>query len=323
MRVLSLNFGDEGCASSQFRIHAYRDRLRAEGIELFAVPADGFVNWESVAKYDAVIVQKKLLSLGKVRRLRHRARRLIYDIDDAIWQPHGRAHHWVTRLRTTLRLRSIVRAAHLCLVANRELASHLGQWSNRVKVFGMALDETVWKPCTPSPGSGVTLGWSGAPGNLGYLESLEPALIEIQRRHPSTTVKVLCGKAPRFTQLKAEHVPWRQGEEAQVVRTFDIGLLPLPDNPFAAAKSPIKGLQYLASGIPSVATPLAATRELFGGETTARFARTNDEWVAQLDLLLSDSGMRERMGREANLCFLKNYSLSQQAKRLATYLQAT
>jgi hypothetical protein len=105
MRYLSLNFGDQNCASSFYRIHSYQRGLRSLGIELVCTEANHFSDWDSLKSFDGVIIQKKLFSLGKIQLIRARAKRLIFDIDDAIWLPHKAPHHWLTKFRTELRLK--------------------------------------------------------------------------------------------------------------------------------------------------------------------------------------------------------------------------
>ena len=316
MRYLSLNFGDEHCASAWFRIHAFRPALQALGMEVEAVAADTFTRWDELGDYDGVIVQKKLLSGARVRAVRRRARRLVFDIDDAIWQPQRRAHYWFTRLRTNFRLRRIVAAADLCLPANEVLAAHLRPWARQLTVFPMALDTATWRPRLRAEDATVRLGWSGAPGNLRYLEAIEPALLTVLAQQPQARLVVLCGERPRFTRLPFEHIPWQPGGEPTAVASFDVGLLPLESTPFAAGKSPIKGLQYLACGIPVVATPLAATRELFKGSDAARFATSPGEWAGELTALVADAALRRARGQAGRALFEARYELSRQASVL-------
>lgn len=323
MRVLSLNFGDASCASSQFRIHAYLDSLASLGIQIDTTPANSFTDWSKIGTYDAVIVQKKLFRLGQMRHLATHAKRLLYDIDDAIWEPHGKPHGWFTRLRTRSRIRAVARAADLCLAANGVIASYLAQWSTNARVFPMSLDEQLWQPAAAESIGPIRIGWSGAPGNLPYLEALEPALAQIQQRYPQVEWAVLCGRAPAFKTVRWTHIPWEPGCEPRIVPSFSIGLLPLPDNPFAAAKSPIKGLQYMACGVPTVATPLAATRELFVDDKAALFVTRHEDWIQALERLISDNTLRHRMGQQARHTFESRYALRSQAKKLADYLKGS
>src|SRR3954470_10722235 len=139
MRVLALTFGDEHQASSKYRVFQYIEPLARLGIELEPTPANSFKDWKRVGEYDVVLVQKKLFPSGKVRSLRRNARRLIYDVDDAIWHPHGKEHTFFTNLRNRWRLKAITRAADLCITANSVLADHLCELTERVTILPLAL----------------------------------------------------------------------------------------------------------------------------------------------------------------------------------------
>ena len=83
---------------------------------------------------------------------------------------------------------------------------------------------------------------------------------------------------------------------------FDIGLVPLNDIPFNHAKSNIKGLEYVASGIPYVASDLPEYRLLH--ETgVGTIARTADDWVAGITELLNHKHREKRAKREWEIAF--------------------
>lgn len=67
---------------------------------------------------------------------------------------------------------------------------------------------------------------------------------------------------------------------------FDIGLVPLNDIPFNHAKSNIKGLEYVASGIPFIASDLPEYRILHE-DGAGRIATTPEQWEGHLQELLN------------------------------------
>lgn len=324
MRVLCLTFGDHTQGSTYFRVHQYIAPLARLGINLEPVAARQFKDWDHLSAYDAVLLQKALLPLSKLRRLRRLARRLIYDVDDAIWHPHGRPHFFLTNLRRNFRLRAAARSADLCTTANEVLANHLRRWSSRVAVVPMSLDQQQWRThhasADPNP---IRIGWSGNPVNFRYLQVIEPALVEVQSKFPRAEFTIFSGTPLNFARLRTIHLPFVFGQEAEVIRTFDIGLLPLPDDAFAQGKSPIKGLQYIASGSAVVASPIGATREMFFEKGTAIWARSNAEWSEALATLILDPGLRQQTSQKARRLFETNYSTEQIAMRLAQLLRPT
>ena len=105
-----------------------------------------------------------------------------------------------------------------------------------------------------------------------------------------------------------------------MARGFDIGLLPLPNDDFAAGKSPIKGLQYMASGAATVVSPLGATQSMFSEGETALFARDTRDWSAALEKLL-DAGLRHELAHRARHTVEQHHALSTVAPRLADRLR--
>jgi glycosyltransferase involved in cell wall biosynthesis len=321
MRVLALTFGDEHQASSKYRVYQYIEPLRAFGIDLEPTPANTFNDWLRVPQYDAVVVQKKLFASAKVRRLRRATPRLIYDIDDAIWHPHGKEHTFFTNLRNTWRLKAIARAADLCVTANNVLADHLRRLTAKVIVLPLTLDGKRWQPKVESdPSPTVRIGWAGHPVNLPYLEAIEPALVHAQGENPNIEFAIFCGKPPAFRKLKYRHVPFQPDAEINAVRTFDVGILPLPPGPFAAGKSPIKGLQYMATAIPTILTPVGATRDMFQEGETALFASTIEDWQRAISRLVREPEKRARMGKRAREKFLETYELARTVPVFASAL---
>lgn len=298
MRLFALTFGDPDTASSHFRIHQYAPALARRGIEIEHAVARDFEDWERLEDYDLVLWQKTLLAGSKTRRIREHARALVYDADDRIWLRPGKGHHWLTRKRIEGRLRRIVRAADLCIAANEVIAAdQRAAGAERVERLPMSIDTSVWNAAGRRPPDGtVTVGWSGSPGNLAFLEPLAPVLERLRAKHPQVRFAVHCGQRPDLGGLEFEHHPFVPGREPDSVRTFDVGLLPLPDEPFVRGKSPIKTLQYLACGAAVVGQAVGATAEMLQHDRTGLAVAAGD-WDEPLDRLVRDGELRARLVR--------------------------
>lgn len=324
MKLLVLPFGDAACASTHYRVLQYLDMLKTDGIECEVLAPGTMPSPAVIAESDTVLVQKKLFPAHQIRTLRKHAKRLLFDIDDATWHPQARKHSWWTRWRTNRRLQSIVRAADLSLVANQYIATHLKALGGNVQVLPMALKAEDWPPSKGIDSTRIRLGWSGAPVNLRYLEALEPVLAPIMREHPEVELAVFCGKQPSFSSsLPYLHLPWRQGGEREAVQSFHIGLLPLPTDDFSQGKSPIKALQYMAAGIPTIATPQAGSLEIGQGSDSMVFAEKPHEWSEKLCQLIQDAALRGKMGASARAAFEERFSSTQTYSRWKSFLLGT
>lgn len=320
MHVLALIVGDPLVASTQFRFGQFVGSLAAIGITLDLAPAAELDQWPDLATYDLVIVQKRLMRVSRVKLVRKAAKKLIFDTDDATWEPHGRKHSLWTRLRTHARVKAIAGAADACTVPNEHLASHLRKFCSKVEWIPMALDDDLWFPAEERPAGPLRIGWAGAPPNLTYLTELSTALHEVQALRPGTEVVIYCGKQPEWKKpVEFTYHPFSPGTEADVVRTFDIGLLPLPDDAFAAGKSPIKALQYAACGVPCIASPIGATREIVKNGETGLTATTSDEWRDAILRLIDGTAERNSLGETARRMFLENHTRSAVQGRMITF----
>lgn len=311
MKILAFTFGDMTCASTFYRVGQYLQKLRRDGIQCDLVygSARNIPPAKLLSEYDVVLVQKKLFPVHIVNYLRSHAKRLIFDIDDSTWHPQGRRHSFFSRWRASRRLKCIVKVSDACLAPNMYIIDHLKCLGGHVHHVPMAISHLDWTPKQKANCSKVRLGWSGAPLNLHYLETLEPILFDIITQYTQAEIVILCGEPPSFkSKLPHTHIKWTPGCEANVVPDFDIGLLPLPFDRFSNGKSPIKALQYLAAGLPIIASPLAGTVEIAKKAPSILLAKSPEEWKHHLSVLISSSSVILEAGKLSRTHFEENYS---------------
>jgi len=317
MKWLALTFGGESCASTHYRVHQYVPLLKKMGIQFVCKPASQLAHFGSFIGFDGILLQKKLLGFARRRKIAHSGLPVVFDIDDATWHPLEANHHFLTRWRTAHRLRAILKLSQLALTANQFIASHLRKLHSRVEVLPMTLPLAAWKPVVRTNGP-VVLGWAGAPGNHFQLRTIESALKEVKRVMPEVVIRIFSGTRPEI-DVEMDFVPFDATRQTEVLHSFSIGLLPLPETSFNHGKSPIKALQYMAAGIPCVAAALSGTVELLGQDGGGFFAGDTASWSEKMLQLARDSDMRESMGRLARARYEAEYTTERTVKRLAHY----
>lgn len=320
MKLLALPIGNEDAASSWYRFYQFLPRLRAAGweVEILVGAADASRVTEEAARADIVLNQKNLLRGNLARTLRRCAKRVIFDLDDAIFTRPGKPYSWLTQLRVNARLRYQLRTADLVTVSSRYLADYAMKYAARVEVLPMAIDLDLWTERATPASETVTIGWSGAPHNLGYLEQLEPVLARLVAEYPQVRLAVFCGRAPRWS-LPVRHVPFAKGEEHRFVAQLDIGLLPLSEDAFTRGKSPIKALQYMACAVPVVGNVFGATAEILD-EASSIAVRSPEQWHAALAALIVDPQRRTALGRAGRLFVAAHHDARDACARLGAVL---
>jgi glycosyltransferase involved in cell wall biosynthesis len=73
-------------------------------------------------------------------------------------------------------------------------------------------------------------------------------------------------------------------------------------------KMAMKVIDYMAAGLPVVATPVGLPPALKDGEN-ALYASTEDEWLEKLTLLIENAGLREKLGRAARKAMEEQHEL--------------
>lgn len=293
MKIFALTNGDVSCASTLYRLLQFRPLMERDGVDFSYARAADFTDHDRLREADVVVIQKHLLPSDRVTEIRAHSRRLVYDIDDTIWHSPGtQPHGWMMRQRKLQELRSLAQCADLCIAANHVIAHDLADaGARRIRVLPMALDPAEWHR-RESADKRLVVGWTGSPGNLRYLRAILPDLIEAQARWPEIVFRIHSGQYPELPGLEFDYLPFVQAGEPLAVSQFDIGLLPLPEEPFARGKSPIKTLQYFSCGVAVAGVPVGATGEIMVDEVNSLFIDAGRDWLTALKMLIESAALR-------------------------------
>ncbi len=165
----------------------------------------------------------------------------------------------------------------------------------------------------------VTIGWVGRWSSSFYLESLVNVFERIYRNFAKVIFKFV-GAAPFDypSHLPIEFIPWRLETEIEDLIPFDIGIMPLADDIYAKGKCGFKLLQYMALGIPSIASPVGVNQEIITDGENGFLATSENEWFEKLSLLISNKKRRKMVGIAARETVEERYSLNNALPLLIT-----
>ncbi len=248
----------------------------------------------------AVVVQRQvdLAPWLALERAAAGGRRLVYDVDDAVWLS-GRqtGGHPASVLKGAARkVRWLAERAEHTIAGNEILAEHLATYSERVTVVPSLVDPASYAVRAHEQGETLTLGWIGSPTTAPYLAGIAPALARFAKQS-SRPVRLLVvgGSIAAIAGVGVEERAWSPRAEREALAEIDIGLMPLVDTPWTRGKCAYKALQYMAAGIPAVADDVGVSAATVGG---AGYAVSGAErWLEALHALAGDAGLRTRLGR--------------------------
>lgn len=281
---------------------------------------------------DVLFVQREAMIFGppvfEWLAARILKRPMVLDLDDATYVSYtsptygklGKALKWAGKTD------DLINWATLVTCGNRAIADYVESKGAISRIIPTVVDTEVFRPARRIQQSVPVLGWIGTHSTFPYLETIFPVLQELARTN-SFKVKIVGAgvKEVKIPGVEVESLEWRLERELEDFQSIDIGLYPIDSEIYAEnwalGKSGFKAIQYMALGIPYVASPVGAIRNL--GETgiTHLHATTKEEWHEALQRLLSNSRLREEMGAAGRHHCVENYSLSEQAKKLAEALR--
>jgi len=340
--------------SSRYRVYQYLPYLRANGINptvsRFIDSSDFFrrlyqpgavaykaayfigqslrrlLDLTRVRRFDAIFIQREALPVGPALFERIAAKLgspIIFDFDDAIYLPRSsKANRWVSWLKQPEKTAEIIRHSQQVIVGNRILQEYACQHSQRVTIIPSSVDmeRYTMRNSRQAAGAHVTIGWVGSGTNLDYLEALAPALRALQA---TDQVKVsIIGGTVDLPGVDATCRPWQLDREIADLHSFDIGIMPLTDDPWTRGKGGFKAIQYMGVGLPVVASPVGINTELITNGVSGFLATTPDDWQQALATLVGDATLRRQFGEAGRATVAAGYSTQVNAPKLLEVIRS-
>ena len=247
---------------------------------------------------------------------------IVYDFDDAFFHPYDDHQSPLVRRALGGKLEPLMRGAAAVCAGNEYLKDYADRAGAKAIVLPTVVDIEAYVPATARPARPLTIGWIGSPTTWAFVRPLLPLLAELCRDRGVAFTAVGAGAAAavdRFGGLT--FVPWTEASEIASVQAMDIGIMPLPDEPWARGKSGYKLVQYMACGLPVVASPVGVNASIVEDGVSGLLATDPGQWRTALSRLIDDADLRAAMGKAGRCRAVEAYSLQAHAPRLIEVLR--
>lgn len=249
---------------------------------------------------------------------------VVFDYDDAIFHNYDQHPRKLVRLIMGNKLQTTIAAAKLATCGNEYLAAYAHPLCSRVEVVPTVVDTTVYFPCLGAHSHQedmVRIGWIGTPSTWKeYMLGLMPALSEMFTE-VNATLFVMGAGSNHTKQHRVNFVNWSEPGEASFLQGLDIGIMPLTDTAWARGKCGYKLIQYMACGLPVVASPVGVNAQIVEHGVNGFLASTDAEWHSALKVLISNPDLRRRMGEAGRRKIEQHYSLKVWGPRVSKLLR--
>jgi glycosyltransferase involved in cell wall biosynthesis len=345
MRVLALTRYERLGSSSRVRFYQYYPYLQARGMDIVTAPFfnDEYVRalyrGQAVSKAEALRAYSKRLSVlikstsfdllwvekelfpwvpawmeGLLESINIP---YVVDYDDAVYHRYDQNRSSIVRGLLGRKIDRVMRHAALVVVGNEYLAERAGQaGARRIEYLPSVVDVSHYRKKTGSTGSPFRIGWVGSPVTAPYLDQIRDSLETFSQEMDVHLTLIGSGDIRPFPGISTTIQAWNEEMELSIGEMFDVGIMPLVDGPFERGKCGYKLVQYMAAGLPVIASPIGVNSQMVIPGTNGYLAGSPGEWLEAFRRLANDTELRLKMGKSGRRLAEQMYNLQGTAPRL-------
>ena len=273
--------------------------------------------------YDFVWVQYELfpyLPLEAIARFIDKP--ILYDCDDAIFHQYDQHPRAIVRTLLGNKLVPLLQQCKLAFCGNAYLEAYVRNYCGQTEIIPTTVDSHIFVPqAKTTKTSRPVLGWIGSPSTWNYCLPLIDLFSEFVAADSLEMLVIGAGhnaKNPKDFTFRE----WQEQCEVADIQQMDIGIMPMPDAPWARGKCGYKLIQYMACGLPVIASPVGVNRDIVEHGVNGFLASTKEQWRQAIELLTADGDLRQRMGQAGRAKIEKHYSIQVQGPRVAKLIHA-
>ena len=271
-----------------------------------------------VHKYDFVLVHREASPIGppifewivtKIWR-----KKLVFDFDDAIWMPAISEQNKIANsIKCFWKTKWICKWAYKVAAGNNYLANYASQFNANVTILPTSVDtqnryrtlvnQSILKPA---------IGWTGSHSTMKYLDLIIPVLKQLEKEK-EFDFYVISNKEPKFELQSLKFIKWTEEKEIEDLSKINIGLMPLESDRWSEGKCGFKIIQYLALGIPALATPVGVNKNIIDDHINGFLCHDQDSWYNSISLLLEQEHLRNQMAKKGREKIVRKFSIQANA----------
>lgn len=238
------------------------------------------------------------------------AKKVIYDIDDLVYlNDHRKQNQIMSFIRGRNKPILLMKRSNHVICCTPRLEEFVRQYNSEVTDISSTINTDLYIPRSKRLDKPLVIGWSGSHSTSRYLHLLDDVFLELAEKM-DFTLKVIGDPTFHLEGVNVKAIPWNAETEVEELQEIDIGVYPLPTNEeWVYGKSGLKALQYMALGIPTLATAIGANFRIIEHGVNGFLIRKKNEWSHYFFEIMNDENLYHQIRLQAREKVLKNYSL--------------
>jgi glycosyltransferase involved in cell wall biosynthesis len=277
-------------------------------------------------EFDIVFVHREALLLGSSyfeKRFRKSKAKMLYDFDDSIWLGDtSDANKKLRWLKYPGKIANIISFSDMVFAGNKYLANYASYYNSNVKIVPTTIDTDEYKRNISNKRNDdkICIGWTGSITTIKHFEFAVPVLKKLKEKYGvKLVIKVIGDKNYVNEELGIHGQAWNKENEIDELSSFNIGIMPLPNDEWSKGKCGLKGLQYMALEIPAIMSPVGVNSEIIKDGVNGFLATDENEWLKKISFLIEDERLRDTMGKEARKTIIDKYSKNSEKENYLKY----
>jgi glycosyltransferase involved in cell wall biosynthesis len=268
--------------------------------------------------FDIIFIQREAFMTGSAyfeKRFSRTKAKLVFDFDDSIWLlDTSHANKKWAWLKSEKKTGEIISVSDVVFAGNNYLAEYAKQFNPNVVVIPTTINTDQFKRKNPyTDNEKICIGWSGSHTTIKHFEQALPYLKILKNKYgDKICFKVMGDKAYINKDLNISGIPWSSETEVEILESFDIGIMPLPNDEWVKGKCGLKGLSYMSMEIPTIMSAVGVNTEIIRDGTNGYIADTNEEWITKLSQLIDSFELRKKLGIAGRKTVVEHYSFDSQ-----------
>jgi glycosyltransferase involved in cell wall biosynthesis len=245
---------------------------------------------------------------------------VIFDYDDAIFHQYDAHKNPLVRTLLGTKLAPLLRRADIAFCGNPYLRDYAASYGTRTEIVPTTVDVEAYQPRIDAAShTAPVVGWIGSPSTWNYCAEIAASLKSFVNAQ-TISVLVVGAHHAADTSLPFTYRHWSEAREIEDIREMDIGIMPIPDAPWARGKCGYKLIQYMACGLPVIASPVGVNCEIVQHGVNGFLASTPEEWRAAITQLVAQPELRKRMGEAGRQRVVEHYSIQHYGPKMAEWI---
>ncbi|MDR0789408.1 MAG: glycosyltransferase family 4 protein [Bacteroidales bacterium] len=278
-----------------------------------------------VRKYDKIFVEKELFPycpavVEKILALI--GIKYIVDYDDAIFHHYDMNSNWLIRFLLKEKINKVMKYSQVVIAGNNYLASKAKKTgAKRIEIMPTIIDLSRYSIKKIEEKKPVIIGWIGSQNTLTYLMTIKSALQQIMYEY-DVELHIIGADATLELGDKEKHIKWIEETEVQSLLDCDIGIMPLLDTPWEQGKCGYKLIQYMACGLPVIASAIGANNDIVKHEQNGFLVNSPEEWINAFEQYITDATLRAVHGEYGRNIVENKYCIDRQLNNYMTILSS-